>query len=67
MAKTVTSPAGSSERRSGYTLIELMVVLLIIGAALSLALPRLDSFLPQLRLKRGSSGTKPAPGPSSRR
>ena len=52
MAKTVTSPAGSSERRAGYTLIELMVVLLIIGAALSLALPRLDSFLPQLRLKQ---------------
>ena len=52
MAKTVTSPAGSSERRAGYTLIELMVVLLIIGAALSLALPRLDSVLPQLKLKQ---------------
>src|SRR5258708_38250116 len=52
MAKAGTSPAGSSERRAGYTLIELMVVLLIIGAALSLALPRLDSFLPQLRLKQ---------------
>ena len=52
MAKTVTSPAGSSERRAGYTLIELLVVLLIIGAALSLALPRLDSVLPQLKLKQ---------------
>src|SRR4029077_14920954 len=52
MAKTVTSPAGSSEHRAGYTLIELLVVLLIIGAALSLALPRLDSVLPQLKLKQ---------------
>src|SRR4051812_18847794 len=52
MGRTVTSPAGSSEGRAGYTLIELMVVLLIIGAALSLALPRLDAFLPQLKLKQ---------------
>src|SRR5437868_527448 len=52
MARAVTSRAGSSERRNGYTLIELMVVLLILAAAVSVALPRLESFLPQLKLKQ---------------
>lgn len=52
MAKAVTSRAGSSERPKGYTLIELLVVLLILAGATSVALPRLEGFLPQLKLKQ---------------
>jgi general secretion pathway protein H len=52
MARTVTSRTGSSERGNGYTLIELLVVLLILAAATSVALPRLESVLPQLKLKQ---------------
>src|SRR5262245_25717461 len=52
MARTPTSPAGSSGARTGYTLVELVVVLLILGAAMSLALPRLEGFLPQIKLKQ---------------
>ena len=54
MARTVTLPTGSREPElsAGYTLIELMVVLLILGAATSLALPHLESFLPQIRFKQ---------------
>ena len=52
MARTVTSRIGSSERGNGYTLIELLVVLLILAAATSVALPRLEGVLPQLKLKQ---------------
>ena len=52
MARTVTSRTGSSERGNGYTLIELLVVLLILAAATSVALPRLEGVLPQLKLKQ---------------
>jgi len=62
MARTVTSRAGSSERPKsdtpgsdtprGYTLIELLVVLLILAAATSVALPRLEGFFPQIKLKQ---------------
>src|SRR5215472_1115446 len=52
MARTVTSQTGSSERGNGHTLIELLVVLLILAAATSVALPRLESVLPQLKLKQ---------------
>src|SRR5262249_44429572 len=52
MARTVIFPTGSREPGAGYTLIELMVVLLILGAATSLALPRLESFLPQIKFRQ---------------
>ena len=57
MARAVTSRAGSSERPKsdtprGYTLIELLVVLLILAAATSVALPRLEGFFPQIKLKQ---------------
>ena len=52
MARTPTSRAGSSEAGAGYTIVELVVVLLILAAATSLALPRLEGFLPQIKLKQ---------------
>ena len=52
MARTVTSRTGSSEHGNGCTLIELLV-LLILAAAISVALPRLDSFVPALGLEDG--------------
>lgn len=47
-AKTGTSPAGSAP--AGWTLVELLVVLLILGAVASLAMPTLRAALPSLRL-----------------
>src|SRR5260221_10972811 len=46
-----TSSAGNSPP-SGFTLIELMVVLLVLAAAVAFALPRLESAMPGLKLRQ---------------
>ena len=41
-------------RRSGFTLLELILVLAIIGLVLAVAYPSLDAFLTDARLKAGA-------------
>src|ERR1051326_2426342 len=50
MGKTPTSPAGRAAPVNGWSLIELLVVLSIVGAVSSLALPSLRDSIPSLRL-----------------
>ncbi len=49
--RTRTSPTGESRPGNGFTLMELMVVLAIMGVALILAMPMLDRLLPGLELR----------------
>jgi len=50
MGRTPTSSAGRQASSDGWSLVELVVVLVIIAAASSLALPSLHDSLPSLRL-----------------
>lgn len=49
--RTRTSPTGKQTGSGGFTLMELMVVLAILGLALILAVPVLDRLLPGLELR----------------
>jgi prepilin-type N-terminal cleavage/methylation domain-containing protein len=47
----VTMPISPTDRRSAFTLVELMVVVLLIGIATSVVFMRLDNILPGQRLR----------------
>ncbi|MGH6891712.1 MAG: GspH/FimT family pseudopilin [Dongiaceae bacterium] len=53
-AKIRTSPTGSPGAAGGFTLMELLVVLAILGFTLALAAPSLNRALPGLELKAGA-------------
>jgi general secretion pathway protein H len=52
MARRPTSPAGNSRAPAGYTLVELLVVLLVLVVVSAIALPRLERALPALAAQR---------------
>ena len=51
MARIGTSPTGDRSTAGGFTLLELLVVLTILGLALVLAMPTLGRYVPGLELR----------------
>lgn len=50
----MTSPAGNSRRANGFTLLELLIVLAILGVVVGLAVPLFAKAMPGLQLQAGA-------------
>ena len=51
MVKTRTSPAGIDQRAAGFTLVELLIVLAILGLTAALAVPMFARAMPEIQAK----------------